>query len=136
MEAGAHDPFDDLWPPELRADARERCRQQGREAGLAQVAAIAIEKFSQASRDEFADDVARDWLAAHDAFVARAAAIVRSPEAVGRERLARRLATETKHSATVAISLLRNADTDLAGLPVGVPLTTASPRCATPCRRR
>lgn len=121
MEAAAPDPLDALWPREEREADRERCREQARAAALETVKDVPSHLIDDAFREGYAADIAEKWLANFDAGVARVAAIVRSPAAVGRERLAQQLALHSQHSADVAIRLLGTAveSADVALMPIG-----------------
>lgn len=113
------DPLDAAWSPKMRAAARERCRQAGRQAGLDQLAGVPALMADDAFREDYADTIGENWARAHDEAERRVGEILRAPEAVGREHLARQLAFHTKHSALAAILILRGAGTDVTALPVG-----------------
>ncbi|MCJ2102709.1 hypothetical protein [Methylobacterium sp. E-046] len=119
MDTASPDPLDAIWPPEQRAAARERCRLNGRQVGLDQLASVPASMADEAFRQDYADTIGENWARAHDEFQHRVGEILRAPEAVGREPLARQLAFQTKHSALAAILILRSAGTDVATLPVG-----------------
>lgn len=126
METAAPDPLDAVWPREEREAARERCREQARTAALETVKDVPSHLIDDAFREGYAADIAEKWLVNFDAGVARVAAIVRSPAAVGKQGLARQLALHSQHSADVAIRLLGGAASgdDVAVLPVGRERTT------------
>ncbi|MGU3449629.1 hypothetical protein [Methylobacterium sp. 391_Methyba4] len=93
--------------------ARERCREEARASALSQVAGIPLDKLSDESRELFADNLAKSWLANFDASLDRVGAVLRSPEALGRERLARILLAQTKFSAEVIVGLLGTIGDDV-----------------------
>ena len=113
MQTAPPDPLDALWPPAERAAARERCREEARASALSQVAAIPLDKLSAESRELLADNTAKTWLANFDASLVRYGAVLGSPEALGRERLARILVFRTKCSAEVIIGLLATVGDDV-----------------------
>lgn len=119
MDTLPTDPLDAAWPAEARAAARERARAAGRQAGLDQLASVPAEMADEAFREGFADTIADDWARTHDAYVRRVGEILRAPEAVGREHLARQLAFDTQHSVMAALLILRGASADVSALPVG-----------------
>lgn len=121
METAVLDPLEEVWPREQREADRERCREQARAAALETVKDVPSHLIDEAFREGYAADIAGQWLANFDAGVTRVAAIVRSPAAVGKERLARQLALYSQHSADVAIRLLGTAteSASFAVLPVG-----------------
>lgn len=117
--AAAPDPLDAAWPAEDRAAARERVRLAGRQAGLDEWSHVPNEVIGEVRKNAHADKVGNAWVRTHEEYERRVAEILRSPEAVGREPLARQLAFASEHSALAAIIILRGSGTDVGALPVG-----------------
>ena len=111
------DPLDLVWSPEQRANGREACRAEALAAAEHMIAHDLAGQLPPA--DVFTAGLIEAWLADHDAQVERVAEIVRSPEAVGHEALARQLALSTKHSAVAVRIMLRGASPSLSVLPTG-----------------